>query len=269
MLNWVAKVVPQPPDGQDSLGEELATADGKTSNRVKLKSSKSIREEDQTSQTSQGSVQSGMMNWLSNGFTSALPQPAGSPLLTRANADAKSLQGECTGDRTGVIGWISQGIGKVVPQPDEKYRQEQTPESDEVTEIYDPKDLPDAEPLPHIPVVEMVSEDELSEVDVPAQFPPKVMGWIKSGFQNALPQHVIRPPNNSTTSSPRSSQCSNKAYSPPPESITSLTREVDSKAVSMVGRIVHGLGLSLPQPVLKNKEDGEIVQNGGRTLRTP
>jgi len=31
----------------------------------------------------------------------------------------------------------------------------------------------DEEPLPHIPVVELVSEDEVSEVEIPAQFPPK------------------------------------------------------------------------------------------------
>lgn len=39
--------------------------------------------------------QSGVLGWLSNGFVNALPQPAGSPRLTRANADAKvSLDGE-------------------------------------------------------------------------------------------------------------------------------------------------------------------------------
>ncbi len=37
------------------------------------------------------SVQSGMLNWISNGFASTLPQPAGSPLLTRYNPDAKVL----------------------------------------------------------------------------------------------------------------------------------------------------------------------------------
>ncbi|XP_077067681.1 uncharacterized protein LOC143721279 [Siphateles boraxobius] len=131
-------------------------------------------------------------------------------------------------------------------------------------EVYEAKDLPDQEPLPHIPVVELVSEDEVSEVEIPAQFPPNVMSWIKSGFQNAIPHHVTRPPY-SNSSTPRSSQCSNK------ESVTSMT-EIDPKTPSMVGWIVQGLGLSMPQPVLKNKEcleDGMIVQNGGRTLRTP
>ncbi|XP_077067682.1 uncharacterized protein LOC143721280 [Siphateles boraxobius] len=136
MFNWVVKVVPHPPDTQDDLRDEPITTNGKTSNRDKSHSYKTGREEDQSSQTSQGSVQNGMLNWLSNGFVSALPQPAGSPHLTRANADAKSLQEEGSADRTRVIGWISQGIGKVVPQPDEKYIQGETPES-EVTEVQD------------------------------------------------------------------------------------------------------------------------------------
>ncbi|XP_056107012.1 LOW QUALITY PROTEIN: cyclic nucleotide-gated cation channel beta-1-like [Rhinichthys klamathensis goyatoka] len=241
-----------------------------SSHADKFNSYKTGREEDQSSQTSQGSVQNGMLNWLSNGFASALPQPAGSPHLTRANSDAKSLQEEGAADRARVIGWISQGIGKVVPQPDEKYIQEGTPESEEDTEVYEAKDLPDQEPLPHIPVVELVSEDEVSEVEIPAQFPPNVMSWIKSGFQNAIPHHVTRPPN-SNSSTPRSSQCSNKVYSPPPESVTSMT-EIDPKTPSMVGWIVQGLGLSMPQPVLKNKEcleDGRIVQNAGSARSVP
>ncbi|XP_073687723.1 uncharacterized protein [Garra rufa] len=264
MFNWVVKVVPHPPDSQEDLRDEAFTANGKTSNRDKFNSTKTGREEDQSSQTSKDSVQSGMLNWISNGFASALPQPAGSPLLMRANSDAKSLQDEGSADRAGVIGWISQGIGKVVPQPDEKYIQDETPESEEVTEVYEANELPDQEPLPHIPVVELVSEDEASEVEPAAQSPPNVMNWIKNGFQNAIPQHVTRPPN-SSSSTPRSSQCSNKVYSPPPESITSIT-EIDLKTPSMVGWIVQGLGLSMPQPALKNKEecleDGKIVQNG-------
>ncbi|XP_051740988.1 LOW QUALITY PROTEIN: titin-like [Ctenopharyngodon idella] len=189
----------------------------------------------------------------------------GRPIIS--NLTGQSLQEEGSADRARVIGWISQGIGKVVPQPDEKYMQEEKPECEEVTEVqvYDLKDIPDQEPLPHIPVVELVSEDEVSEVENPAQFPPNVMSWIKSGFQNAIPHHVTRPPN-SNSSTPRSSQCSNKVYSPPPESVTSMT-EIDPKTPSMVGWIVQGLGLSMPQPVLKNKEvcleDGRIAQNAG------
>lgn len=42
----------------------------------------------------------------------------------------------------------------------------------------------DYDPLPHIPVVEMVSEDEASEVESLGQFPPKLVsnaGWVRSG----------------------------------------------------------------------------------------
>ncbi|XP_059402481.1 uncharacterized protein LOC132133614 [Carassius carassius] len=187
----------------------------------KFSSSKTGSKEDQSSQTSKDSVQNGMLNWISNGFASTLPLP-GSPLLTRANSDAKSLQDEGSVDRAGVIGWISQGIGKVVPQPDEKYLQDKSPESEEVIEVYEAKDLPDQEALPHIPLVELMSEDEASEVEPTAQFPPNIMSWIKSGFQNAVPHHVTRHPS-SSSSTLRSSQCSNKVYSPPPESETGVT----------------------------------------------
>ncbi|KAI4885970.1 hypothetical protein NFI96_033061, partial [Prochilodus magdalenae] len=229
-------------------------------NRGKLKSGKSVREDDQGSETSQGSVQSGVLNWLSNGFVSTLPQPAGTPLLHRANSDAKPSQEEGS-DRPGVIGWISQGIGKVVPQPEAKYTQNVPGEPDEPTEVYNMEEIPDAEPLPHIPVVEMVSEDEVSEMEPPVQFQPRVVDWIKSGLQNALPHTVPRPPDSTDNSSQRSSRCSNKVFSPPPESVTSLT-EVDAK-VSMMGWIVHGLGLALPQPVIRSKEENGGVEASG------
>ncbi|XP_049339926.1 cyclic nucleotide-gated cation channel beta-1-like [Astyanax mexicanus] len=194
------------------------------------------------------------------------------------------LPQEDSSDRPGVIGWISQGIVKVVPQPEAKYTQnidepDETTEISEVDEaeckaetcIHNIDELPDAEPLPHIPVVEMVSEDEASAEEPSAQFQPKVVEWIKTGFQNALPHHVPRPPDYPDNSSQRSSRSSNKVLSPPPESVTSLT-EVDTN-VSVMGWIVHGLGLALPQPVLRSKEDHgkvpEVIQNGGRPLRAP
>ncbi|KAL7885473.1 hypothetical protein AOLI_G00057680 [Acnodon oligacanthus] len=265
MFNWMVKVVPHVPEGSDTVGEQkLSVVDGNgkaVGTRGKLKSAKSIKEDEQGSETSQGSVQSGVLNWLSNGFVSALPQPAGSPLLQRVNSEAKASEEEGS-ERPGVIGWISQGIGKVVPQPEAKYTQMST-EPDEPTEVYNMEEIPDAEPLPHIPVVEMVSEDEVSETEPQAQFQPRVVGWIKTGLQNALPYPMPRPPDYPDSSSQRSSRCSHKVLSPPPESVTSLT-EVDTK-VSMVGWIVHGLGLALPQPVIRSKEEHGSQNQGMQT----
>ncbi|XP_043084333.1 LOW QUALITY PROTEIN: cyclic nucleotide-gated cation channel beta-1-like [Puntigrus tetrazona] len=49
--------------------------------------------------------------------------------------------------------------------------------------------------------------------------------------------------------------------------------EIDSKTPGMVGWIVQGLGLSMPQPALKNKEgcleDGKVVQNAGSARSAP
>ncbi|KAG5273374.1 hypothetical protein AALO_G00150640 [Alosa alosa] len=249
MFNWVVKVVPQPPE---SLGEEQDKKDAK-------KTPLQPKDEDQNSLDS--NAQNGVLTWLSNGFVSALPQPAG------VTSDAKSIAPEDDSRQGGVIGWISQGLGKVVPQPDDKYKEDNLTE--DVTEIYEAKDLPDAEPLPHIPVVELFSDDE-SEVDsIPIQFPPKVIDWLKNSVENAIPQHR---PGFSEPSSRRTTPCSEKVYSPPPESITSANDEESKNNV--VSWIMQGLGRIVPQPALKGKEEnGEngdiLVQNGGRALRAP
>ncbi|XP_048113153.1 cyclic nucleotide-gated cation channel beta-1-like [Alosa alosa] len=266
MFNWVVKVVPQPPE---SLGEEQDKKDAK-------KTPLQPKDEDQNSLDS--NAQNGVLTWLSNGFVSALPQPAG------VTSDAKSIAPEDDSRQGGVIGWISQGLGKVVPQPDDKYKEDNLTE--DVTEIYEAKDLPDAEPLPHIPVVELFSDDE-SEVDsIPIQFPPKVIDWLKNSVENAIPQHR---PGFSEPSSRRTTPCSEKGtaadshllayrlfstpqglgfiwgvYSPPPESITSANDEESKNNV--VSWIMQGLGRIVPQPALKGKEEnGEngdiLVQN--------
>lgn len=53
----------------------------------------------------------------------------------------------------------------------------------------------DFDPLPHIPVVEMVSEDETSEVDSQGQFPPKLVsntGLVRSeGRACAAPERHL------------------------------------------------------------------------------
>ncbi|XP_047658206.1 LOW QUALITY PROTEIN: cyclic nucleotide-gated cation channel beta-1-like [Tachysurus fulvidraco] len=258
MFNWMVKVVPQALAGPEHAEEQEQRSAGGNApgNRGRLKSVKSIQDDDQASESSQTSVQSGMLNWLSNGFVSALPQPTRSPNLHRA-AIAESHQDEDS-DRSGVVGWISGGIEKVVPQPETKYMEKSEKPDEENTEVYDIKELPDAEPLPNVPVVEMISEDEVSEAHRSPRVPPGgVVQWIKTGFQNALPYRMPRPPDHSETGSQRSSRCSDKVFSPPPESVTSLT-EVETK-VNMMGWITHGLGLALPQPVIRSKEDYGVV----------
>ncbi|KTF93380.1 hypothetical protein cypCar_00031748 [Cyprinus carpio] len=105
--------------------------------------------------------------------------------------------------RAGMIGWIVQELGKVVPQPDEKYKGHT--ETEEVTEpavpvfkvdppVQEVKNVRDAEPLPHIPVVEVVPDEEPDAANVP--FSPRVIEWIKHGFEKVVPQSPVhlRPP---------------------------------------------------------------------------
>ncbi|XP_074533486.1 LOW QUALITY PROTEIN: uncharacterized protein LOC141796339 [Halichoeres trimaculatus] len=238
MFNWVVKVVPQPPEVPGS--EEAAK--GSAANNTKSKEGDSASVDSQT--------QSGVLGWLSNGFVSSLPQPAGSPLLPRSNPEARPENGE----RAGVIGWVSQGLTRVLPQPDEKYKETRDP-NEEHTEVYEVEQLPDYDPLPHIPVVEMHSDDEGEGEDMTAKFPPNVVNWIKQ----MVPQPVMLPPGavpiEPSNKSTRSSL--DKILSPPPESLSGISLDTDSKASGVIGWFVSGLGLKLPQPALPSKDEPE------------
>ncbi|XP_069018492.1 cyclic nucleotide-gated channel beta-1-like [Embiotoca jacksoni] len=167
-----------------------------------------------------GQNQTGVLGWLSNGFVSALPQPSNS---LQNNSDAG--HGE-NGERSGVIGWVTQGLTNVLPQPDDKYK-ETKDTNEEHTEVYEVETMPDFDPLPHIPVVEMVSDEEASEADVPAQFPPNMVNWIK----HMIPHPSILPPGAIPgEQATKSSSSSLDKILSPPESLSGISLDTDSKA---------------------------------------
>ncbi|KAL6478618.1 hypothetical protein MHYP_G00120510 [Metynnis hypsauchen] len=232
MFSWVVKVVPQPPEKPGKLGDEeknnaapeaTVKEDAKSDNPAKPK-------EDEVSE--ENSTQSGVLTWLSHGFSSALPQPVSTPKLGRANSDAKQEE-NAVSNRAGVINWIVHGLGKVVPQPDDKYKQQtdsqeateapkEVPEAQEKPAVHDAKDLADAEPLPQIAVVEVVSDEE-----------PDADG------KNLTP-----------------SIC-------PLASRATQSRRGDQRRHSGLSRIV-------PQPVLKPKEEtSDAVQSREKDVKTP
>ncbi|KAL4613645.1 cyclic nucleotide-gated cation channel beta-1-like [Arapaima gigas] len=199
----------------------------------------------------ENSTQSGVLTWISHGFSNALPQPAGTPRLVRSPSKAK--EESTTDTRQGMISWIVQGLGKVVPQPDDKYQE--GPEPEETTEVHEVQELPDAEPLPHISVLEVVSEDEVREVSCHSQsLPPRMVDWIKQSFEKVVPHPVdlqssvsVEEALKKETSSCDSVVCSS--------SEGGKAAEVETKGVNMVGWIFQGLGRMMPQPVLKSKGD--------------
>ncbi|XP_062404752.1 cyclic nucleotide-gated cation channel beta-3 [Sardina pilchardus] len=156
------------------------------------------KEEEVSEETS---TQSGVLTWLSHGFSSALPQPAGSPRLARANSEVK---------------------------------------------VHEMKDVPDAEPLPHIPVVELVSEDEGGE-DESKVGPPRVIEWLKHGFEKVVPQPV--------------DTHSEVSVKKPTELSEVSKTEEESVSSHVVGWFVSGFGRMIPQPVLKASENGDAVQH--------
>ncbi|XP_059916263.1 cyclic nucleotide-gated cation channel beta-1-like isoform X1 [Gadus macrocephalus] len=255
MFNWVVRVVPKPPDAQETQAEEApkTPAPQPKVREVKSPPIKPQLTEDQLSEDSQG--QSGVLGWLSNGFSSALPKPSGTPGLRRANSDARPGD---EGERAGVMSWVTQGLTNILPQPDEKYREAPLNPNEEQTEVHPLQEMPDYDPLPDIPVVDVVSDDEMSESENRTpQFAPKVVQWIKQ----AIPQPVILPPG-AVAIEPRSprSACSNrssldKVLSPPPESLSGISLDTDGKPGGMMGWFMSGFALRLPQPSIRNKED--------------
>ncbi|XP_068594985.1 cyclic nucleotide-gated channel beta-3-like [Brachionichthys hirsutus] len=245
MFNWVVKVVPQPPEGPGTDETPKTSAANNPKNREVR--SPPVKNTDDVSEDSQ--AQMGVLGWLSNGFVSTLPQPSGSP------RPSNSRSGE-DGERSGMMGWVTQGLNKMLPQPDDKYKQADDKNIEEHTEVFEVATMPDYDPLPHIPVEEIVSDDEVSEVaSLTSQFPPKVVKWIKQ----IVPQPVLLPPGAVIIEpSAKSSHSSlDKIISPPPESLSGISLDTDSKSSGVVGWFVSGLGLKLPQPVIPSKDSAE------------
>ncbi|KAL7870788.1 hypothetical protein SRHO_G00082850 [Serrasalmus rhombeus] len=276
MFSWVVKVVPQPPEKPGKLGDEEknnAAPEATVKEEAKAADNPVKPKEDEVSE--ENSTQSGVLTWLSHGFSSALPQPVSTPKLGRANSDAK--EENAVSNRAGVMNWIVQGLGKVVPQPDDKYKQQtdsqevteapkEVPEAQEKPAVHDAKDIADAEPLPQIAVVEVVSDEETDGDG--KNLTPRVMEWIKHGFEKVVPQpspvHSPEPPKKETP-----------APEPPPAPAPSpedppKAEEGTKGGTAMVGWIVQGLSRIVPQPVLKPKEEtSDAVQSREKDVKTP
>nr|XP_046205784.1 cyclic nucleotide-gated cation channel beta-1-like isoform X5 [Oncorhynchus gorbuscha] len=119
------------------------------------------------------------------------------------------------------------------------------PEVKKTPTVHAIQDVPDAEPLPHIPVVEVMSDEEPQEEK---GIPPRVYEWIKQGFEKVVPQ----PADNKDVS----------AKAACPQKVTSKSPEAEEEAkANVVGWIVQGFGRMLPQPVLTPSGSENGVQN--------
>ncbi|CAJ1057249.1 uncharacterized protein LOC121514833 [Xyrichtys novacula] len=184
--------------------------------------------------------------------------PFSDPVLFYSLFSLNAIYQNENGERTGVIGWVSQGLTRVLPQPDDKYKEIHDPNEEHTELLSDWSVFPDYDPLPHIPVVEMHSDDEGDVEDMSPKFPPNVVNWIKQ----MVPQPAMLPPGavpleprEPSNKSARSSL--DKILSPPPESLSGISLDTDSKASGVIGWFVSGLGLKLPQPALPLKDEPE------------
>ncbi|KAL7878342.1 hypothetical protein AOLI_G00093160 [Acnodon oligacanthus] len=164
-------------------------------------------------------AQDGEGNRMFSWVVKVVPQPPEKPgKLGDEEKNNAAPEENAVSNRAGVINWIVQGLGKVVPQPDDKYKQQtdsqevteapkEVPEAEEKPAVHDAKDLADAEPLPQIAVVEVVSDEE-PDADG-KNLTPRVMEWIKHGFEKVVPQP-------SPVHSPEPTKKETPAAEPPP-----------------------------------------------------
>ncbi|XP_059926605.1 cyclic nucleotide-gated cation channel beta-3 isoform X3 [Gadus macrocephalus] len=240
MLSWVGKVVPQPPEACEEKPEARpSAAEKKVTFKEESKKAVTLKEEEASEDSS---AQPRVLTWISHSLAHALPQPAGLAKPDNKEENEKISNPE---PNQGVMGWIVQGIEKVVPQPDEKYKK-QPEQEDDVTEVHYVADVPDAEPLAHIPVVEVESEPE-EEEEKPLQLQPRMMEWLKQGIEKVVPRPeiYIHVPHEGAAQSQKKAE-----EAPAPAGDTE----------NVVGWIVGGIGRMLPQPVLK-KDNNDGVEN--------
>ncbi|KAK9542155.1 hypothetical protein VZT92_000042 [Zoarces viviparus] len=258
MLSWVVKVVPQLP--QPSIVEEQkeapppasapplpTTTPPVTEKKVKfqdeckneaLKAAKLNQQAAEENSPAPGS-QPGVLMWISG----ALPQPAVSPKLSRANSTTKK---ENTTTRTGMMAWIAQGLEKVVPQPD--VNRKETPPAQPPTEVRQTAAATELQ----VTVVEVGSTREDNK-----PLPPRMIDWIKQGLEKVVPQPEIHVRSKTEVNEKTDAPASTAVEAPKPAPAPKPAADTEN----MMGWIVSEFGRMLPQPVQKQDADSDEVQN--------
>ncbi|XP_041804631.1 cyclic nucleotide-gated cation channel beta-3 [Chelmon rostratus] len=282
MLSWVVKVVPQPPEPppkkDDEQKEEKPAAAPPPAVPPPPVQEKKVTFEDeckpeaptadkppQDAQVAENSAapepQPGVLTWIS----SALPQPAVSPKLSRANSTSKEESAATSKpeDEKGMIAWLAQGLEKVVPHvPDVKSKE--SPPAEPPTEVCPAAAAPAAEP--QVTVVEVESDREEQKDNIPV--PPRMIDWIKHSIEKVIPQPEIHV-RSKTDVGEKTDAPSAKAEAPAPEpppapkpaaDTERSSREAEQQA-NVVDWIMSGIGRMLPQPVQKQDYGSDEVQS--------
>ncbi|XP_068607454.1 cyclic nucleotide-gated channel beta-3 [Brachionichthys hirsutus] len=144
-----------------------------------------------------------------------------------------------------MMAWIAQGLDKVVPHPDLKAKEPPAVCPAAAAPGETPTSSPPAAE-PQVVRVEPQGEDS-------KPLPPRMIDWIKQGFDKVVPQPEIRSKTEKAEAPPLS-----KAEAPPPVKPANSDKwSTDAEQRSnMVGWIVNGIGRLLPQPVQKQVRHG-------------
>ncbi|KAI3376923.1 hypothetical protein L3Q82_000021 [Scortum barcoo] len=272
MLSWVVKIVPQlpepPPKKEEELKEETPApppadapppaAAPPPAPEKKVTFQDECRNEapkadkpkpEEQAVEGKGTVpapQPGVMTWISG----ALPQPAASPKLSRANSTTKE---ENTTTRKGMIAWIAQGFEKVVPKPD--LNKKESAAAEPPAEVKgQTAAAPAAEQKATAVKVESGREDKTEEK------PPRMIDWIKQGIEKVVPQpeiHVRSKTEVKETTEAAPAKVEAPAPKPPADPKPPPDPKPAADTENMMGWIVSEIGRMLPQPVQKQTEDAE------------
>ncbi|XP_070824791.1 cyclic nucleotide-gated channel beta-3 [Chaetodon trifascialis] len=288
MLSWVVKVVPQPPEPppkkvDEQKEEKPAAAPPPTAAPPPVQEKKVTFEDeckpeapkdDKPAQEAPPSISSpvpgaqpAVLTWISI----ALPQPAVSPKLSRANSTSKEESATTASkpeDEKGMIAWIAQGLEKVVPQPELKGKDSPPAEAPAEPPAVPPPVVCPAAPAPAAePQAKVeVTPDQEDKKDQPV--PPRIMDWIKHGLEKVVPQpepHVRSKTEASETTEAPPAKAEAPAPEPPPAPKPAADTERSSKEAeqqaNVVDWIISGIGRMLPQPVQKQDAGSDEVQS--------
>ncbi|XP_060908933.1 cyclic nucleotide-gated cation channel beta-3 [Labrus mixtus] len=289
MFSWVVKIGPQlpepPPRKIEVQKEEKASAttpgpkkvtfkDDCNAEATKADKSKQETQPEEGNSPAPGSP-SGVFGWIS----SALPQPAVSPKLSRTNSTTSKDENTTTGnpeDKKGMIAWITQGLEKVVPQPELKSKEPPPPPPPPPPPAEPPTaKRPTAEPPNEVcqkaaaPVAvpkTTVKDTGREEKTENKPHPPRMIDWIKQGIEKVVPQPEfhVRSITDAKEKPEPSASTKAKAPEPPPAPKPATDTEKSSKEAEqqpkMMGWIVDGIGRILPQPVHKQDSVRDEVQ---------
>ncbi|KAG7482167.1 hypothetical protein JOB18_014676 [Solea senegalensis] len=203
MLNWVVKVVPQPPQPPSKKAEEPeekptaalppapapapVPAPAPTPAPALAPAPAAPPEAPPPSPAAQQPAQEKKVTFQDDGKTE-VSKDSKAPDADKPNQGVQTAEGSSKPeDKTGMLAWFAQGLEKVVPQPELKSKD--TAAGGQPTEAQQAAAAAAEAPPPEPPQAPEPAADTVKSLKE-AEQQPNMMGWIFTGISHMLPQPV-------------------------------------------------------------------------------